>query len=99
MADQITPDQLEPAASRLRADLPPITYLSPADMTPEIQRRRAEDMRDMYYHPEQPMSMAEIGVIYGLTRERVRQIFKQYDIPVRPRPEARAIVNARRQRS
>jgi len=74
-----------------RMGLPPITYVSPTDLTPEVQARRAEDMRRMYHHPTNPMSMAAIASVYGMTRERVRQIFKQYDIPIRSTSEAQAL--------
>ncbi len=98
MADQETSSALTEQERAYIASLPPITYVSANDLTPELQARRAEDMRNMYYDPENPMSMIDIGIVYGLTRERVRQIFKQFDIPVRPRPEARAIAQRRREK-
>lgn len=46
-------------------------FSSPKD--PLVQRLAAESLRDM--HDNEDMSFEEIGQIYGVTRERVRQIY------------------------
>lgn len=88
-------ERADDLAKEVVAQLPPITYVSPSDMTLEMQAQRAEDMKAMYHDPTNPLSMVEIGIIYGLTRERVRQIFKQFDVPVRTTAEARKLSEAR----
>jgi protein-disulfide isomerase-like protein with CxxC motif len=70
-------------------DLPPISLVSARDFTPEMHEARAREMEALYRDEDYPRSMAEIGIIYGMTRERVRQIFDEYGIERRTHQEAR----------
>jgi DNA-directed RNA polymerase sigma subunit (sigma70/sigma32) len=42
----------------------------------------------MYSLYAQGSTLEEVGKLYGLTRERVRQLFKEADLPTRSRHEA-----------
>lgn len=58
--------------------------LDPQYMTDTEKQYRAEQMYAAY---SEPKSMQEVADAYGLTRERVRQIFKEFGLPVRKRGE------------
>jgi DNA-directed RNA polymerase sigma subunit (sigma70/sigma32) len=44
--------------------------------------------REMYSLYQRGSTLEEVGKLYGLTRERVRQLFKEADLPTRSRQEA-----------
>jgi hypothetical protein len=83
--------RIEAQAEAEIAGLPPISFISARDFTPDMQEARAREMERLYADPDFPRSMGEIAIIYGMTRERVRQIFNEYNIPRRTKKEATAI--------
>lgn len=52
---------------------------------------RAMAMKAMYEHPVRPRSLQEIGALYNLSRERIRQIFVEYNIHTRGHGETRSL--------
>jgi DNA-directed RNA polymerase sigma subunit (sigma70/sigma32) len=42
----------------------------------------------MYSLYQRGSTLEEVGKLYGLTRKRVRQLFKEADLPTRSRQEA-----------
>jgi hypothetical protein len=44
---------------------------------------RVAEMAALYHDPVHPLSLHDVATIYGLTKERVRQIFQQYQIQTR----------------
>jgi DNA-directed RNA polymerase sigma subunit (sigma70/sigma32) len=46
---------------------------------------RVREMHSLY---QQGATLEEVGELYGITRERVRQLFKEADLPTRSRQEA-----------
>lgn len=60
--------------------------------------RAKERARSMYERYLEGLSLAEVGREYGLTRERVRQIFKEAGTPTRSRAAARDVRRERRKK-
>lgn len=52
--------------------------IDPDTLTRDEKDERARVMFAMYSDEENPMSMAEVGKVFDLSRERVRQIFHEY---------------------
>lgn len=48
---------------------------------PEAQLRRCAQMSILYH--DNGWSLEQVGLAYGVSRERVRQIFEEYDLPTR----------------
>lgn len=49
------------------------------------RKARAERVRDMYQGYLRGMSLAQVGVLYGVGPERVRQLFFMERLPTRKR--------------
>lgn len=51
----------------------------------EMREARAEQARDMYQAYLRGLTLTEVGALYGLGPERVRQVFFQERLPTRQR--------------
>lgn len=51
----------------------------------EMREARAEQARDMYQAYLRGLSLSEVGALYGLGPERVRQVFFMERLPTRQR--------------
>lgn len=70
----------------------PIQHLiDPDSLTQDEKDERAKVMYAMYTDQEQPMSMADIGKVFDLSRERIRQIFTEYGYESRSRHGTRRL--------
>lgn len=70
----------------------PIKHLiDPGSLTKDEKDERAKQMYAMYSDATNPMSMAEVGKVFELSRERVRQIFNEYGYESRSRSRTRRL--------
>lgn len=79
------------AGGRGKAKKPYVRKKPRVDRPTPYLDERVHDMVAMYNSSANPKTLEEIGDAFGISRERVRQIFEAYGIPRRQRSYSRKV--------